>query len=109
MKKWMRGMVLISAVWGLFAALPGPACAAGLTIGDGAVVSVLNGASISLGCQSVVIQDAGRMYLDYEPVEPGALYRCGKVQVDPGGYLYLGGGKIVHCAVAPQIMLLLLE
>ena len=109
MRKRMAGMIWIATVCGLFAALPGPACAAGLTIGDGAVVSVFNGASISLGCQSVVIQDAGRMYLDYEPVEPGALYRCGKVQVDPGGYLFRGDGKIVHCAVAPQIMLLLLE
>ncbi|MDD4997506.1 MAG: hypothetical protein PHI99_05110 [Syntrophales bacterium] len=109
MRKRMAGMIWIAVACGLFAALPGSAYAAGLTIGDGARVEVINGASISMGCQSVVIEDGGRMYLGFGNTEPGALYKCGKVQVDPGGYLSLGGGKIVHCAVAPQIMLLLLE
>ena len=109
MKRRMAGMIWIVALCGLFAALPGPACAAGLTIGDGTRVFVFNGASISMGCQSVVIEDGGYMYLDAGNREPGALYRCGKVQVDPEGHLWLGNGKIVHCAVAPQIMLLLLE
>ena len=111
MRKWVRGMVSVLAVCGLFAALPGPACTTGLTIGDGVTVYVRDGASISLGCQSVVIEDRGRLYLDvpYTYPESGALYRCGKVQVDPGGYLWQGHGKIVHCTVDPQIMLLLLE
>lgn len=102
-------MVAVLAVCGFFSALPGSAWTAGLTIGDGARLEVINGASISLGCQSVVIEDGGIMYLGFGNTEPGALYRCGKVQVDPGGYLGLEGGKIFHCAVAPQIMLLLLE
>ena len=109
MRKWMLGMVAALAVCGLFAALPGPAFAAGLTIGDGAQVEVTNGASISLGCQSVVIQSGGAMILDVLSLGPGALYRCGKIQVDSGGYLFQNDGKIVHCAVAPEIMLLLLE
>ena len=109
MRKRMAGMIWIAVACGLFAALPGSAYAAGLTISDGARVEVINGASISMGCQSVVIEDGGRMYLGFGNTEPGALYKCGKVQVYPGGYLSLGGGKIVHCAVAPQIMLLLLE
>ncbi len=111
MKKRMAGMIWIAAVCGLFSALPVPAWTAGLTIGDGAFVYATWGASISLGCQSVVIEDGGRLYLDipFTYTAPGALYRCGKVQVDPGGYLSRGDGKIVHCAVDPQIMLLLLE
>jgi len=112
MKKSMLGMVVTLAVCGLFTALPCPACAAGLTIGDGAEVRVLNGASISLGCQSLLIQGGGNMYLDLplEGTEPGALYKCGKVQVNAGGYLYQGHGKIVHnCSVPSEIMLLLLE
>ena len=111
MRKKMAGMIWITVACGLFAALPSPASAAGLTIGDGVTVYVVNGASVSLGCQSVVIEDGGTLYLDvpYTYPESGALYRCGKVQVDPGGYLSQGHGKIVHCAVAPQIMLLLLE
>jgi len=109
MKKGMKGMIWIAAVCGLFTALQGPAFAAGLTIGDGGRVRVYGGASISLGCQSVVIQSGGAMDLDMAHFGPGALYRCGKVQVDSGGYLGLGDGKILHCAVPPQIMLLLLE
>ena len=109
MRKRIAGMIWIAVACGLFAVLPGPACAAGLTIGDGATVEVINRASISMDCQSVVIEDGGKLYLDYGNTEPGALYRCGKVQVYPGGYLGLSEGKIVHCAVAPQIMLLLLE
>lgn len=109
MKKRMTGMIWIAAFCGLLAALPDSAGAAGLTIGDDARLEVINGASISLGCQSVLIEDGGSVYLGFGNTEPGALYKCGKVQVYPGGYLSLGGGKIVHCAVAPQIMLLLLE
>jgi len=109
MKKGIKGMIWIAAVCILFAALPGPACAAGLTIADGAVVIVNGGASISLGCQSVVIESGGYMALDHV-LGPGALYKCGKVQVDPGGSLDKGNGKIIHnCAVPPEIMLLLLR
>ena len=90
MKKWTLMMVL--AVWGIFAVLPGPAWSAGLTIGDGASVYVRGGASISLLCQNLVIEAGGNMYLDHE-TGPGTLYKCGRVQVDPGGHLYMGGGQ----------------
>ena len=106
MKKCMLGMAL--AVWGLFAILPSPAWTAALTIRDGAYVHVRGGASISLQCKSVVIEAGGNMYLDHE-TGPGTLYKCGRVQVDPGGHLYQGEGRIFHCTVAPQIMLLLLD
>ena len=110
MKKWMRGMVVIAAVCIPFAALTGPACAAGLTIADGGWVRVPGGASISLGCQSVVIQDGGVMDLGYEAIGYGTLTKCGKVQVDPGGEFYPRNGKIIHnCAVPAEIMLLLLQ
>ncbi len=110
MKNWILGVVVIAAVCILFAALPGPACAAGLTIGNGGWVRVYLGGTISMGCQSVVIQDGGTMELGYYSTGSGTLTKCGKVQVDPGGNLYQSNGKIVHnCAVAPEIMLLLLE
>ena len=110
MKKWMLGMVVIAAVCIHFAALSGPACAAGLTIADGGYVRVPGGASISLGCQSVVIQAGGIMDLGNNDIGYGTLTKCGKVQVDAGGHLYQGDGKIVHnCAVPAEIMLLLLE
>jgi flagellar basal body rod protein FlgF len=109
MKKWVLGMVTALAVCVLFASLPGPACAAGLTIADGGWVRVYGGGTISLGCQSVVIQDGGTMELGYS-TGSGTLTKCGRVQVDPGGHLYQSNGKIIHnCAVPAEIMLLLLE
>ena len=110
MKKWMLGLVVLAAVCIHFAALPGPACAAGLTIADGGWVRVYGEGTISMGCQSVVIQDGGTMELGYSGTGSGTLTKCGKVQVDPGGHLYKSNGKIVHnCAVPAEIMLLLLE
>ena len=110
MRKRMAGMIWIAAVCCLFAALPGSACAAGLTIGDGIIVGVEGGNSISLGCQSLVIEDGGGMYLLDTGFGPGTIYKCGSVQVEPGGFLYKGGGKIIHnCSIPPQIMLLLLD
>jgi len=110
MKKWMLGMVVIAAVCIPFAALSGPACAAGLTIANGGYVRVPGGASISLGCQSVVIQAGGIMDLGSDAIGYGTLTKCGKVQVDPGGEFYPRNGKIIHnCSVPPVIMLLLSE
>jgi hypothetical protein len=108
MKKWVLGMAL--AVWCMFATLPGSVWSAGLTIGDGGWVRVPGGASISLGCQSVVIQNGGTIDLGNDGIGYGTLTRCGRVQVDPGGNLYKREGKIIHnCTVASEIMLLLLE
>ncbi|OPY09712.1 MAG: hypothetical protein A4E68_00334 [Syntrophaceae bacterium PtaB.Bin095] len=110
MKKRMAGLIWIAAVCGLFTALPGPVCAAGLTIGNGGWVRVYLGGTISMGCQSVVIQDGGTMELGYYSTGSGTLTKCGRVQVDPGGNLYQSNGKIIHnCAVPAEIMLLLLE
>ena len=108
MKKWVLGMV--AAGWVIFAVLSCPVFAAGLTIANGGWVRVPGGASISLGCQSVVIQGGGAMDLGNDAVGYGTLTKCGKVQVDAGGSLDQGNGKLVHnCAVPAEIMLLLLE
>jgi hypothetical protein len=104
MKKWTLIMVLV--VWCMFAVLPGPAWSAGLTIGDGGYVTVPEGASISLGCQSLVIEAGGIIDLD-TALGLGTIYKCGKLQVDQQGTLNKGDGKIFYCNAIPQIMLLL--
>jgi hypothetical protein len=106
MKK--RSLRIILAFGALFALLPAPAWSAALTIGPFASVTIWGGASISLQCQDVVIEDGGRMYLE-ECNEPGWIYGCRKMTVAPWGSLFLGGGRILGCNIIPQIMPLLMD